>query len=45
MKKYLLSFSFALSLSFISYKAITYSGGPPNAYTNAPGAHSIAALP
>lgn len=37
MKKKLLTASFVLSLSFISYKAITYSGGPPNGYTNAPG--------
>lgn len=37
MKKKVLSLSFVASLCFISYKAITYSGAPPNSHTNAPG--------
>lgn len=37
MKKRLLAVLFFTSLALISYKAVTYSGGPPNATTNAPG--------
>jgi hypothetical protein len=37
MKKRLLALVFCTSLALISYKAVTYSGGPPNASTNAPG--------
>ncbi len=37
MKKYLLSVLLMLVMLFISYQSITYSTGPPESYSNAPG--------